>query len=64
MEEIMKRRLNVPSSNYVDLNSSVQKTWSTYIEKDDLYEGKIRTDILKSWERSKQFGVDPYQLEV
>ncbi|ANX11658.1 hypothetical protein ABE41_006530 [Fictibacillus arsenicus] len=60
----MKRRLNIPSSDYVNFNSSVQKAWSAYIEKDDLSEGKIRTDILNSWERSKQFGVDPFQLEV
>lgn len=44
--------------------SKIQNAWETYIEKGIKPETLLRSEILLSWERSKMFGVNPFQRQV
>jgi sigma-54 dependent transcriptional regulator, acetoin dehydrogenase operon transcriptional activator AcoR len=48
---------------YNDFTSMVQNEWSTFIEKGQISK-KIRSEILLSWDRSKDFGVDPFKSKI
>ncbi|GMA65079.1 sigma-54-dependent Fis family transcriptional regulator [Alicyclobacillus fastidiosus] len=47
-----------------DFTTSIQKAWYDYVEKGLNSSKLIRRDIFHSWERSRGFGVDPYQQQV
>lgn len=44
--------------------SKIQNAWENYIEKGEKSETLLRSEILLSWERSKKFGVNPFQKQV
>jgi transcriptional regulator of acetoin/glycerol metabolism len=61
--DIMTWNPNLSCYEYVQFTSSIQKAWSTYVEAGHSNE-IIRPDILISWQRSKKFGVDPFQIKI
>ena len=61
--DIMTWNPNSSCYEYVEFTSSIQKAWSTYVEAGHSNE-IIRPDILISWQRSKKFGVDPFEIKI
>lgn len=50
--------------DYTEFTSSIQRAWITYVEKGVGPEHLIRPEILSSWERSRMFGVNPFQMQI
>ncbi|WP_100332131.1 sigma-54-dependent Fis family transcriptional regulator [Bacillus xiapuensis] len=45
-------------------NLSTKSAWMYYLERGQLTEDRIRSEILNSWAHSKELGVNPYQQQI
>lgn len=60
----MTRKLNLSNFEFKEVISSIQNAWYTFVEEGQSAKEMIRPEILTSWERSRNFGVDPFKMKI
>ncbi|WP_458413091.1 sigma-54-dependent Fis family transcriptional regulator [Schinkia sp. CFF1] len=59
----MARDPKMSTYEYSDFSSMVKNEWALFLENGQVSK-KIRSEILHSWDRSKDFGVNPYKRQI